>query len=401
MQITALLPTLVVIVTHATVNAYPMIPPWSNYINFTNWSHQPQRQITPKVFIVSMFDWEEQVWFDKPEFDILGRNITVPGLSPIYPDVHCTLNGEICQVVTGEAEINAAVTMTALLASPLFDLRSTYFFIAGIAGINPEVTTIGSVTFARYAVQVALQYEIDARELTNGTPTGYIPQGSQQPNQYPGTIYGTELFELNTNLRSKAVQLATQAVLEDNDLCQAYRAQYGNANSTWSADYSTPPIQPYTAALKGPSVVECDVATSDTYYSGRLLGEAFSNYTRLLTNGAGLYCSTAQEDNATLEVLLRGAKIGIVDFSRIILMRTASDFDRQYPGQTAAGNLFADPGSFPVAIENIYLAGVKVVMGIVDEWDATFKAGVKADNYIGDIWGTLGGTPDFGPAARR
>ncbi len=33
--------------------------------------------------------------------------------------------------------------------------------VAGIAGINPKVATLGSVTFARYAVQVALEYEID------------------------------------------------------------------------------------------------------------------------------------------------------------------------------------------------------------------------------------------------
>ena len=29
--------------------------------------------------------------------------------------------------------------------------------VAGIAGVNPEVATICSVTFARYAVQVGLQ----------------------------------------------------------------------------------------------------------------------------------------------------------------------------------------------------------------------------------------------------
>lgn len=26
----------------------------------------------------------------------------MPGISPLFPDVHCTLDGEICQVVTGE-----------------------------------------------------------------------------------------------------------------------------------------------------------------------------------------------------------------------------------------------------------------------------------------------------------
>ena len=60
-------------------------------------------------------------------------------------------------------EINAAATVSALVHSGRFDLTSTYFFVAGIGGVNPEVATICSVTFARYAIQVALQYEFDAR----------------------------------------------------------------------------------------------------------------------------------------------------------------------------------------------------------------------------------------------
>lgn len=35
--------------------------------------------------------------------------------------------------------------------------------------------------------------------------------------------------------------------------------------------------------------------------SGALLSEAFGNYTTLVTNGSGIYATTAQEDNATLE----------------------------------------------------------------------------------------------------
>lgn len=38
------------------------------------------------------------------------------------------------------------------------------FTVAGIAGVNPKIAGIGSVTFARYAVQVALQYEIDGEK---------------------------------------------------------------------------------------------------------------------------------------------------------------------------------------------------------------------------------------------
>lgn len=136
------------------------------------------------------------------------------------------------------------------------------------------------------------------------------------------------------------------------------------------------------------------------YYSGSLLGEAFGDYFTLVTNGSGVYCMGAQEDNATLEAMLRAAVAKLVDFSRIILMRTASDYDREYPGEDVAYNLFyADQGGFEPSIQNIYLAGIQVVTGILNGWETTFAQGVNATNYIGDIFGTLGGQPDFGLAA--
>ncbi|KAH8688747.1 putative purine nucleoside permease [Talaromyces proteolyticus] len=355
-------------------------------------SHPPPDQhskIAPKVIIISMFGPEGEAWWGIPEFDVLAHNITVPGLSPLYPHVHCTADKVICQLITGESEINAAVTITSLAFSELFDLRSTYFFVAGIAGVNPMHATTGSATFARYAIQVALQYEIDAREMPHNFTTGYVPQGSLAPGQYPQSIYGTEVFELNNELRTRAVGFAKNAQLADSAAAQTYRANYLQ-NSTHGI---------YQMGGSPPSVVECDVATSDVYYSGDLLSQAFDNTTTLLTNGTGQYCTTAQEDNATLEALLRAAVHDRVDFSRIVVMRTASDFDRPYPGEDAAYHLlYADQAGFEISIENIYRAGIHVVQGIVGEWKETFSHGVKPNNYIGDILGTLsGGNPNFGP----
>lgn len=59
--------------------------------------------VKPKVFIISMFDPEAEVWWNIPEFDLLALNITVPGFSPLFPDAYCTEDGEICQLITGES----------------------------------------------------------------------------------------------------------------------------------------------------------------------------------------------------------------------------------------------------------------------------------------------------------
>lgn len=358
-------------------------------IPFSQLSHKEKRAkpLAPKVFMINMFAPEADVWYGIEEFDLLAQNITIPGFSPLFPDAHCTADGQICQMVTGESEINAATSVSALVFSGYFDLKKTYFMIAGIAGVNPEVATLASVTFAKYAVQVALQYEFDAREIPANFTNGYVPFGAYSPDQYPVFIYGTEVFEVNEALRDVAVSLASTAVLNDTAASQAYRALYA-------------PVSAYAAAAAPPSVVACDVATSDVYYSGTLLSQAFENTTKLFTNGSGVYCSTAQEDNASLEALLRATAQNLTDFSRIIVMRTCSDFDRPPPGVSDIDNLlYVDQGGFAPSVKNIYLAGVKVIEGIVDGWESTFKKGVNATNYVGDIFATLGGTPDFGAPA--
>ncbi|KIK70001.1 hypothetical protein GYMLUDRAFT_53124 [Collybiopsis luxurians FD-317 M1] len=326
---------------------------------------------------------EGAVWKDATEFQLV-QNISVPGLSPLFPNATCTADGSICQLVTGEAEINAASTITSLIQSRTFDLTKTYFLIAGVAGINPKVSTIGSVTFARYAVQVALQYEFDARERPIGSPTGYIPQGATKPDQYPTIIYGTEVFELNANLRDIAVQFAQKVKLNDSALAQQTRARYASSLI-------------YKPATLPPSVVKCDTATSDNFWTGSILGIRFEHTTTLFTNQSGIYCTTQQEDNGTLGALLRGNLAGLVEFSRVIHMRTASDFDRPYLGQSAAANLFSGLPGLDPALQNIRLAGVPIILGIVEGWDTIFEQGITPDNYIGDIFGSLGGKPDFGP----
>ena len=128
-------------------------------VPFSQLSHREKRAkpLAPKVFMINMFAPEADVWYGIEEFDLLAQNITIPGFSPLFPDAHCTADGQICQMVTGESEINAATSVSALVFSGYFDLKKTYFMIAGIAGVNPEVATLGSVTFAKYAVQVALR----------------------------------------------------------------------------------------------------------------------------------------------------------------------------------------------------------------------------------------------------
>lgn len=100
---------------------------------------------------------------------------------------------------------------------------------------------------------MALQYEFDYREVPQNWSTGYIPQGSTVPGVYPGELYGTEVFEVNDALRQIAIEFASKAVLADSPVAAAYRAHYAS--------------DLYAAGATPPSVIACDTATSDVYFS--------------------------------------------------------------------------------------------------------------------------------------
>ncbi|SCV73346.1 BQ2448_7272 [Microbotryum intermedium] len=335
-----------------------------------------QNLLAPKVMIVSMFAPERAVWIKPMK---LVHNVSVVGFSPLFPYVACNSEYDVCIMTTGEAEINAAASMMALALSPLFCLKKTYFLIAGIAGVNPYAGTLGSAAFARFAVQVALQYELDARQMPSNWTTGYWMKSTRAPGQLAATkeLYGTELFELNTNLLAKAYNAAKNVKLNDSTAAQAYRKQFD-----------------YAPANQPPQVILGDVATSDVYYAGSLLSESFGNYTALLTNGTGKYTTTAQEDNATLESIVRATKAGLMDYSRVIVLRTGSDFDRAPPGNVTAYDAFvANQGGFAPALQNLYLAGKPVVDMILKDWN-TFECGIAPQfkgngSYYGDDLGTI------------
>jgi len=97
--------------------------------------------------------------------------------------------------------------------------------------------------------------------------------------------------------------------------------------------------------------------------------------------------------------MLRAALLGLVDFARIVLLRTASDFDRPPPGVDPVYHLTEAPqGGFTAAIQNILLAGKPFISDVIENWDI-YEPGISASNYLGDIFGSLThlyGSPDFG-----
>jgi purine nucleoside permease len=88
-------------------------------------------------------------------------------------------------IVAGSGSINTAASIMALGLDPRFDLSKAYWVIAGIAGINPNLGSVGSAAWAEWVVERDLVHEIDAREIPAGWSTGVTPLRRAKPFEGP------------------------------------------------------------------------------------------------------------------------------------------------------------------------------------------------------------------------
>jgi purine nucleoside permease len=314
-----------------------------------------------KVLTIAMFEsgemtgdfaGEAQYWV---EGEALDEEIAVPGSwSPVY----CNADGH-CLVVTGMGIANATATLMAVGLSGQFDLSEAYIMIAGIAGIDPQDGTLGSAAWSDWVVDGDLAYEIDAREIPDDWDFSYLHLGCAEPWCEEGWAAETEIYQLNADLVDWAMALSQDVELADSEGAQTYRANY-------PADW--PASQP-------PSVVRCDTVAASTYWHGTILSEWAQWWASQWTGGAANYCMTEMEDSGTLTALSRLADAGLVDMQRVLVLRTASNFDRPYEGQTPVESLAADSGGFMPSTENAYRVGSAVTDYIIANWDA-WQAGV-------------------------
>jgi purine nucleoside permease len=313
--------------------------------------------VAPKVIVVNMDILEAG-----PFTSGLGMTEKVPvrGLpSPSF--VNCNAD-DVCEVLIGMGYANAASSIAALVHTKNLDLTRTYFIIAGIAGIDPQQGTVGSAAWSRYVVDIGLAHEIDAREMPSGWAYGYFGLGATSPSGAPTMTAGTELYQLNESLLQQAYRLSKDLKLTDDPQAKAYRAHYSSA-----------------PASEPPKVLLCDVTSSDTWFAGAALTQRTRDRTKLLTGGKGVACMSAQEDNATLTALHRGARAGRIDANRVAVLRTASDFCEPYPGQSDSQSLltYLSQGGLGSSSANLYVAAKPLIDAIVQDW-SHWKGGPPA-----------------------
>ncbi|MCP3941579.1 MAG: purine nucleoside permease [Desulfobacteraceae bacterium] len=308
-----------------------------------------------KVLTIAMFEvgkmtgdapGEAQLWVEREK--MTGR-LKIPGM--MFPV--CYNDRGHALMVTQMGFANAASSVMSLGMSGVLDLSKAYIIIAGIAGVDPEKGTLGSAAWAKYIVNGDLAHEFDSREMPKGWNYPYFRLGGSTPWATTGWTIGTEVFKLNGDLAEKAYFLSKNVKLMDSAGAKLYRARY--------------PVG--TAAFKSPVVFMGDVLSAGTYWHGKMLSDWADWWTEKWTGDKAIYAMSDMEDSATFTALYRLEKMGLVNTRRVMLLRTASNFDQQYPGQPPQESIAADNGGFLPAVENAYRVGSTVSDEIIKNWD--------------------------------
>jgi purine nucleoside permease len=314
--------------------------------------------IPVKVVVVAMFErgadtgdapGEYQYWVEREKLD---RIFPFP---QGFRDLRMNRDG-VLGVLTGVGTSRAASTIMALGLDPRFDLRKAYWLVAGIAGVDPADGTLGCAAWAEWVVDGDLAYEIDAREIPGSWKTGFVPLGKAVPYQEPHQAREAgEEYHLNPKLRDWAFELTKDVVLPDSDAMRDERNLFSSPN-----------------ARRPPFVLKGDELSSSTFWHGKLLNQWANDWVSYHTGGKANYVTTAMEDTGTLDSLTYLARAGRVDINRVMVLRTASDFDQPVPGKTAAESLATNSArqytGFLPALESAWRVGHVVVIDLVKNW---------------------------------
>jgi len=317
------------------------------------------KPIPVKVVVVTMFERGADTGDDPGEFQNWVEHEKLEQVLPFpqgYHHLRMSRDG-VLGTVTGVGTARAAANIMALGMDPRFDFSKAYWLVAGIAGIDPADGSIGSAAWAEWVVDGDLGYEIDAREIPPDWKTGFVPLRRTVPYEQPRqSADAGEIYHLNPALVDWAFQLTKNVAIPDAEPLQKERARYESAN-----------------ARRPPFVLKGDTLSSSTFWHGRLFSQWANDWVQYHSEGKANYVTTGMEDTGTLQALSFLAVAGRVDLNRILVLRTASDYDQPAPGETAAASLARNSAmkyaGYMSAIDSAWRVGHVVVEELVQKWN--------------------------------
>jgi purine nucleoside permease len=321
-------------------------------------SVQSSKPIPVKVVVVTMFERGEDTGDVPGEFQLWVERKHLDQIYPLAAGYHhLRMNKDgVLGMVTGVGTAKAAASVMALGLDPRFDLTKTYWIIAGIGGGDPANVSLGSAIWADYVVDGDLSFEIDARQIPESWPTGYLPLRKGTPYEQPVTVEYGQVYELNPGLVGWALHLTQRVPLSDSDTLRKYRSRFSG----------------FPNALKPPFVTKGTVLSASTFWHGSKLDEWANAWSRYYTAGKGNYMIAGMEDTGTLQALTFLSHAGRVDLERVLVLRTVSNYDREPPGTSVPESLkemvSGNYSAYMPSLEAAEVVGDRVVSAIVEHW---------------------------------
>ncbi|MFT7221853.1 MAG: purine nucleoside permease [Candidatus Azotimanducaceae bacterium] len=313
-----------------------------------------------KVVVVAMFEIGADTGDRPGEFQLWKEGREYTEILPFqgYKDLHYNEDEDFLVMVTGIGTARAAAATMALGMDPRFDMSQAYWLVVGIAGIDPEDATVGSVAWAEYLVDGDLGHHIDAREIPEDWPFGYFPRYTSMPFDPERPEPTGEMYRLNPELTEWAYQLTKDMELPDDPSLQHERELYTE----------------HPNAQGKPKVIKGDHIAALTFWHGALLNDWANRLVSYWTDGKGNMVTSAMEDTGTYLSLSWLDKIGRADKDRMMVLRMGSNFTMQPPSRTAAENLLKETKGYKyagleISVEAGYLVGSRVVEEILGNWE--------------------------------
>lgn len=279
---------------------------------------------SPKFIVLTAFPPEWDAWHKKTEFQ--SGQLTIPGLSK---RIMCSKDA-ICIVDTGEGQVNAAVSVTALLTTSKLSLSKTIFIRSGTAGgVYKHSSPIGSV----YINSWVLGWGLGRHYLDKNKKLAWTP-----PNKWDQVNNVTDLslnvaYQINPYLLKEALSVAGSVKLDNSDEARRIDILYGI--------HSTPRV------MQGATI------TANNYWSGREQQDIAEKIVETYTKGQGIYTNVAMEDIGDLDALSR---FGLAN--HYLSIRAISDIDIRLPSQKERLeklNLAGIPDFTELAVRNAML----------------------------------------------
>jgi purine nucleoside permease len=306
-----------------------------------------------KVVIVTTFEpgedtgdtpGEFQYWVEREH---LTEKLPFPGGTR---PLRLNATHDVLGIVTGMTLANAGPSIMALGLDPRFDLTHAYWLVDGIAGVDPADGTIGTAAWASYVIN-DVSRQIDSSEKPAAWPYGLFVIGAKAPNQMPPHPMTSDLYTLNDSLAAWAYSITKDLKLPDNPAMAADRLR-------WTG---------FPNAMHPPTVIRGDSYASDTYWHGQVLTQFANDWTRLWTNGKGNFAMSNMEDSAIAEAMQRLDRMHRADYQRLLVLRVASNYTQQRPGQTAADSVNS-PYLKSTALDSAWLTGSTVLHELLKNW---------------------------------